>query len=78
MIDDTQDILNRAYNSLKSQVDFCPKVLLTLGSGLGDIVENMQVVQTVNYGDIEGMPVSTVKGHKGRYLFGYISGVPVA
>ncbi|MDE6275829.1 MAG: purine-nucleoside phosphorylase [Clostridia bacterium] len=78
MIDDTQDILYRAYNSLKSQVDFRPKVLLTLGSGLGDIVENMQVVQTINYADIDGMPISTVKGHKGRYLFGYISGVPVA
>ena len=75
---DTQDILNRAYSSLKSQVDFCPKVLLTLGSGLGDIVENMQVEKIVNYGDIDGMPISTVKGHKGRYLFGYISGVPVA
>ena len=75
---DTQDILNKAYASLKSQTNFCPKVLLTLGSGLGDIVENMQVVQTINYADIEGMPVSTVKGHKGRYLFGYISGVPVA
>ncbi|MDE6473998.1 MAG: purine-nucleoside phosphorylase [Clostridia bacterium] len=78
MNDNTQDILNRAYISLKSQVDFSPKVLLTLGSGLGDVVENMQVEKIVNYGDIEGMPVSTVKGHKGRFLFGYISGVPVA
>ncbi|MDE6361820.1 MAG: purine-nucleoside phosphorylase [Clostridia bacterium] len=78
MRDDTQDILNRAYSSLRTQVDFCPKVLLTLGSGLGDIVENMQVEKIINYGDIEGMPVSTVKGHKGRFLFGYIGGVPVA
>lgn len=77
-MDDTQDILKRAFESLKSQVDFCPKVLLTLGSGLGDIVENMQVEKIVNYGDIECMPVSTVKGHKGRFLFGYIGGVPVA
>lgn len=72
------DILQRAYKSLKSQVDFCPKILLTLGSGLGDIAEIMQVEKIVNYGDIDGIPVSTVKGHKGRYLFGYISGVPVA
>ncbi|MDE6473514.1 MAG: purine-nucleoside phosphorylase [Clostridia bacterium] len=77
-MEDTQDILKRAYASLKSQVDFNPKVLLTLGSGLGNIVENMQVEKVVNYGDIEGMPVSTVKGHKGRFLFGYIGGVPVA
>lgn len=78
MIDDTQAILDKAFKSLKTQVDFCPKVLLTLGSGLGDIVENMQVESIVNYGDIDGMPVSTVKGHKGRFLFGYIGGVPVA
>ena len=78
MNDNTQDILNRAYISLKSQLDFSPKSLLTSGSGLGDVVENMQVEKIVNYGDIEGMPVSTVKGHKGRFLFGYISGVPVA
>ncbi|MDE7191749.1 MAG: purine-nucleoside phosphorylase [Clostridia bacterium] len=77
-MEDTQDILNRAYSSLRSQVNFSPKVLLTLGSGLGDIVENMQVEKIVDYGDIEGMPVSTVKGHKGRFLFGYIGGVPVA
>ncbi|MDE6606007.1 MAG: purine-nucleoside phosphorylase [Clostridia bacterium] len=78
MKDETQAILEKAYASLKSQVDFNPKVLLTLGSGLGDIVENMQVEKVVNYGDIDGMPVSTVKGHKGRFLFGYIGGVPVA
>lgn len=78
MIEDTQAILNKAYNSLKSQVDFRPKVLLTLGSGLGDVVENMQVEKIVNYGDIDGMPISTVRGHKGRFLFGYIGGVPVA
>ncbi|MDE6211583.1 MAG: purine-nucleoside phosphorylase [Clostridia bacterium] len=78
MKDETQAILEKAYASLKSQVDFNPKVLLTLGSGLGDIVENMQVEKVVNYGDIDSMPVSTVKGHKGRFLFGYISGVPVA
>lgn len=78
MNDNTQEILNRAYASLKSQVEFSPKVLLTLGSGLGDVVENMQVEKIVNYGDIEGMPVSTVRGHKGRFLFGYIKDVPVA
>lgn len=71
-------VLEKAYVSLKNQTDFSPKVLLTLGSGLGNVIEGMDIIQIVNYGDIEGMPVSTVKGHKGRYLFGYIQGVPVA
>ena len=38
----------------------------------------MQLEKIVDYGDIEGMPISTVKGHKGRFLFGYIGGVPIA
>lgn len=75
---DQADILKRAYDSLKSQVDFRPEVLLTLGSGLGSIADGMQVSQIVNFGDVEGMPVSTVKGHRGRFLFGYIGGVRVA
>ena len=71
-------VLKKAFISLRAQTDFVPKVLLTLGSGLGDVIEGMDIRQIVNYGEIEGMPTSTVRGHKGRYLFGYISGVPVA
>ena len=37
----------------------------------------MQVVETISYSDIEGFPVSTVAGHKGRFLFGYVKGVPM-
>ncbi len=70
--------LDRAFESLKSQTDFRPKVLLTLGSGLGDIAKEMQIEKIVDYKDIDGLPVSTVKGHKGRFLFGYIGKTPVA
>ncbi len=69
-------ILDKAFKSLRAKTDFCPKVLLTLGSGLGNAIDGMDIRDVVDYRDIEGMPVSTVRGHKGRYLFGYISGVP--
>ena len=69
-------ILDKAFKSLRAKTDFCPKVLLTLGSGLGNAIDGMDIIDIVDYRDIEGMPVSTVRGHKGRYLFGYISGVP--
>jgi purine-nucleoside phosphorylase len=71
-------ILENAYKSLTEKVEFSPDILLILGSGLGDIVDEMQVESVVDYKDIDGMPISTVDGHKGRFLFGYIRGVKVA
>ena len=73
----TYDKLMKCYNSIKEKVDFKPKVALVLGSGLGDYGDEIDVKEIVDYNEIEGFPVSTVPGHKGRYIFGYISGVPV-
>jgi len=50
---------------------------LILGSGLGDYADDIRVVDTLDYHDIEGFPVSTVPGHKGRFIFGYVDDVPV-
>mgnify|MGYP000367660084 CR=1 FL=1 len=63
--------------SLKKKTDFKPEVALVLGSGLGDYAEHIEVKETVDYKDLEGFPVSTVAGHKGRFVFGYIGSVPV-
>lgn len=71
------DKLQKCYESVKSKIDFQPKVALILGSGLGDYAEGIQVEAVLNYSDIEGFPVSTVPGHKGRFLFGYVETVPV-
>lgn len=62
---------------VREKVDFQPKIAIVLGSGLGNYGENIDVRYTVNYSDIAGFPVSTVAGHQGRYLFGYLEGVPV-
>lgn len=69
--------LQKCYKSVREKVEFRPEIALVLGSGLGDYGESIDVVATVNYNDIEGFPVSTVEGHKGRFIFGYIKGVPV-
>ena len=71
------DKLMGCYESLKKQVDFKPEVALVLGSGLGDYADSIKVVKTVDYHDIEGFPVSTVAGHAGRFVFGYVGDVPV-
>lgn len=69
--------LLKCYESFKQKIDFQPKVALILGSGLGDYADEIQVEATLDYHDIEGFPVSTVPGHKGRFIFGYVQGVPV-
>lgn len=70
--------LEKAYRSLTAKVKFSPKALIILGSGLGTVVDGMQIASKVSYGEIDGMPTSTVEGHAGRFLFGYIGGVEVA
>ena len=69
--------LLKCYDSYKAKIDFTPKVALILGSGLGDYADDIRVVDTLDYHDIEGFPVSTVPGHKGRFIFGYVDDVPV-
>ena len=64
-------------DAVRARTDFEPRIGLILGSGLGRIAETMDVVATVDYKDLPGFPVSTVPGHAGRYLFGFIGGVPV-
>ena len=69
--------LVKCYESVRGKIDFKPRAALILGSGLGDYGEGIQVESTLDYYDIEGFPVSTVPGHKGRFLFGYVGDVPV-
>lgn len=69
--------LQKCYKSVREKTDFEPKVALILGSGLGDYAKNIRIVDTIAYTDIEDFPVSTVSGHAGRFIFGYIEEVPV-
>ena len=69
--------LLQCFESIKERIPFKPKVALILGSGLGDYGNTMDVVTTIPYKDIAGFPQSTVQGHKGQFLFGYVGQVPV-
>lgn len=69
--------LLKCYECYKAKINFTPKVALVLGSGLGDFGETIRVADTLDYHDIEGFPVSTVPGHAGRFIFGYVGDVPV-
>ena len=76
--------MNQAYEKLMKSYEYCksrtnikPKVALVLGSGLGKFAENLKLEMEISYEEIEGFPVSTVAGHNGSFMFGYIEGVPV-
>ena len=69
--------LLKCFESYQKKIDFKPEVALILGSGLGDYADDIKLVDTLDYHDIEGFPVSTVPGHKGRFIFGYVGDVPV-
>ena len=69
--------LERCYEYYRSITEFHPRVGLILGSGLGGYAKNMHVEQEIPYREIPDFPVSTVQGHDGRFLLGWIGKVPV-
>ena len=71
------DKLMKCFSCVKEKIDFTPQIALVLGSGLGDYADGIEVVAELAYSEIEGFPVSTVPGHEGKYIFGYVDKVPV-
>lgn len=65
------------YACFQKKISFVPQVALVLGSGLGDYANDIKVVAELDYKEIEGVPTSTVQGHEGKYIFGYVGTVPV-
>ena len=73
-----EEKLEKCFKYIKNNIDFKPEIALVLGSGLGDYADSeVQIVKTLDYADIEGFPKSTVDGHKGRFVFGYVQNIPV-
>lgn len=50
---------------------------IILGSGLGNLSEQIQIDLAISYSEIPNFPVSTVEGHKGRLILGSLNGVKV-
>lgn len=73
----TYEKLMNCYTCVRNKTSFVPKVALVLGSGLGDYANQIQVESELPYSDIDGFPVSTVLGHAGKFIYGYIDGIPV-
>lgn len=71
------DKLISCRKCVRRKTDFVPKIAIVLGSGLGDYAEEIRVEYEMPYSEIDGFPVSTVPGHAGKFIFGYIDEIPV-
>lgn len=69
--------LTACLKTVRERIDFTPKIAIVLGSGLGDYAEQLRVEAELPYHEIAGFPVSTVPGHAGKFIFGYIGDIPL-
>lgn len=67
--------INSAVKYIKSKIpNFVPQIGIILGSGLGDVIDDIEEKIVIPYNNIPYMPKSTVSGHKGNFIFGKLEG----
>ena len=74
---DLFDKIQESIQFIKSQWSETPKAGIILGTGLGPLVEKIDVAASIDYGDIPNFPKSTALSHKGRLVCGTLNGLPV-
>ena len=66
-----------AKDYIQSMIHVQPDIGLILGSGLGEMAEEIQNATVIEYKDIPHFPISTVAGHKGQLVIGELEGKTV-
>lgn len=69
--------LDETVEFLKSKTAIRPVAGIVMGSGLGNLGDEIEVDHVIPYGEIPHFPVSTVAGHKGQIVFGKLAGKEV-
>ncbi|TPE44378.1 purine-nucleoside phosphorylase [Pontibacter mangrovi] len=54
--------------------DFAPEFGIILGTGLGALVNELEIANAISYAEIPNFPVSTVESHSGKLIFGTLAG----
>ena len=68
------DALEICAMQIRELTDFEPEYAVVLGSGLGDFVDQIEIVDEIPYSQISGFPESTAPGHEGTLVFGNYAG----
>ncbi len=70
--------VQEALHYLQNRTEhYAPQFGIILGTGLGDLVEDMEIGYEIPYSEIPHFPVSTVQSHAGKLLFGTLEGIPI-
>jgi len=68
------NLIQATSDFLKNKTQFNPEIGIILGTGLGGLVNEINISHTISYEDIPNFPVSTVEGHMGKLIFGELGG----
>jgi len=69
--------LTETADYLLSKTSIRPLTGIVLGTGLGGLVDDIQISDTIPYSEIPNFPVTTVEGHHGNLIFGHLAGKPL-
>ncbi len=75
--DKLKEVVDYHIQQIRRVTEFEPDVALVLGSGLGDLADEIKQEAVIDYSDLHKFPMSTVPGHRGRFVFGYMGDVKV-
>lgn len=73
-IEEFRNKRNEALELIQARTDMKPEYMLILGTGLGQLAEEMEIHTEIPYDEIPHFPVSTVESHAGKLLFGILGG----
>ncbi|MBN2366387.1 MAG: purine-nucleoside phosphorylase [Calditrichaeota bacterium] len=69
--------IEETVSFIRKHTDVKPQIGIVLGTGLGDLVREIDISAELSYQDIPNFPVSTVETHAGKLIFGNLSGKDV-
>lgn len=68
-------LIEETTNALRQRIDgFQPEFGIILGTGLGKLVDELEIVHSYSYSNIPNFPISTVEFHRGKLIFGKLGG----
>ena len=71
-----EEKLTNCFKNLKDRIPYTPQIALVLGSGLGNLAEELPIDTVIPYASIRSFPLSTAPGHRGAFVFAKIEGIP--
>jgi purine-nucleoside phosphorylase len=69
-----QEKINQAVNHLKKELNETPRVGIILGTGLGSLLNEIEIITEIQYEEIPHFPISTVTSHPGKLILGRVAG----